>query len=123
MYIVGVVTVRLLIQPNASVINHVLNLLLQKECKRKKLTQAERREQARQEEERLRAVEQKLINSETSPQSADDFDRLVLSSPNSSLCWIKYMAFHLQVRHHHQALIRPPWGHVTTPFPSFFVLP
>ena len=122
-YIVGFMTVRLLIQPNTSVIKFVLNLLLQKERKRKKLTQAERREQARQEEERLRAVEQKLINSETSPQSADDFDRLVLSSPNSSLCWIKYMAFHLQVRDHHQPLMCSPWGHVTTPFPFFFVLP
>lgn len=75
-----------------------MKLLLQKERKRKKLTQAERRELARQEEERLRAAEQKLIDSESGPQSADDFDRLILSSPNSSLCWIKYMAFHLQVR-------------------------
>lgn len=30
------------------------------------------------------------------PQSADDFDRLVLSSPNSSILWLQYMAFHLQ---------------------------
>jgi rRNA biogenesis protein RRP5 len=75
----------------------VLKLLLQHEDKRKKLTRAERKERARQEEEHLRAVEQKLMDSETGPQSADDFDRLVLSSPNSSLCWIKYMAFHLQV--------------------------
>jgi hypothetical protein len=73
-------------------------LFLQHEGKRKKLTRAERRERARQEEEHLRAVEQKLMDSEIGPQSADDFDRLVLSSPNSSLCWIKYMAFHLQVR-------------------------
>ena len=31
-----------------------------------------------------------------SPESADDFDRLVLSSPNSSILWLQYMAFHLQ---------------------------
>lgn len=30
------------------------------------------------------------------PESADDFDRLVLSSPNSSILWLQYMAFHLQ---------------------------
>lgn len=30
------------------------------------------------------------------PESADDFDRLVLSSPNSSILWVQYMAFHLQ---------------------------
>lgn len=30
------------------------------------------------------------------PQSADDFDRLVLSSPDSSILWLQYMAFHLQ---------------------------
>ncbi|PNF28207.1 hypothetical protein B7P43_G07551 [Cryptotermes secundus] len=66
------------------------------EGKSKKLSRVERREQARQEEERLRAIEQKLMDSETGPQSADDFDRLVLSSPNNSMCWIKYMAFHLQ---------------------------
>ena len=65
--------------------------------KRKRLTKAEMREKAIQEEERLRATEQMLLNFEKGPQSVDDFDRLVLSSPDSSLCWIKYMAFHLQV--------------------------
>ena len=30
------------------------------------------------------------------PESAEDFDRLVLSSPSSSLLWLQYMAFHLQ---------------------------
>ncbi|XP_067012114.2 protein RRP5 homolog [Anabrus simplex] len=64
--------------------------------KKKKLTPAERRELARLEEKRLREVEQQLMDSERNPQSADDFDRLVLASPNNSMYWIKYMAFHLQ---------------------------
>ncbi|XP_049957178.1 protein RRP5 homolog [Schistocerca serialis cubense] len=64
--------------------------------KRKKLSAAERRELARQEEEKLREAERRLADSQLVPQSADDFDRLVLASPNSSMCWIKYMAFHLQ---------------------------
>ncbi|PSN36927.1 Protein RRP5 [Blattella germanica] len=63
--------------------------------KKNKLTRAERREKALREEEKTRSAELKLMNSE-GPQTADDFDRLVLSSPNSSVCWIKYMAFHLQ---------------------------
>lgn len=64
--------------------------------KKRKLSAAERREKARQEEEKLREAERRLADSQLVPQSADDFDRLVLASPNSSMCWIKYMAFHLQ---------------------------
>ena len=29
-------------------------------------------------------------------ETVDDFDRLVLQSPNSSLVWLRYMAFHLE---------------------------
>ncbi|KAJ9583610.1 hypothetical protein L9F63_022054, partial [Diploptera punctata] len=64
--------------------------------KKKKLSKAELREKAIQEERQLRAAEQMMLNPNEGPKSADDFDRLVLSSPNSSLCWIKYMSFHLQ---------------------------
>jgi rRNA biogenesis protein RRP5 len=28
-------------------------------------------------------------------ETAEEFERLVISSPNSSYIWIKYMAFHL----------------------------
>jgi len=31
------------------------------------------------------------------PQSVDDFERLLFSEPNSSLLWLKYMAFHLDL--------------------------
>ena len=36
-----------------------------------------------------------LLDAERGPESAEDFDQLVLSSPNSSIIWIQYMAFHL----------------------------
>jgi hypothetical protein len=66
MYIVGFMTMRLLIQPDIFFTKCVV-LFVVTEYK----------------------------NSKTSPQSADDFERLILSSPNSSVCWIKYTAFHL----------------------------
>ena len=36
-----------------------------------------------------------LDGEDAEPETAEEFDRLVLSSPSSSLCWIKYVAFHL----------------------------
>jgi len=36
-----------------------------------------------------------LLDEERELESAEDFDRLVLGSPNSSIVWIQYMAFHL----------------------------
>ncbi|XP_069678974.1 rRNA biogenesis protein RRP5 isoform X2 [Periplaneta americana] len=67
-----------------------------KEGKKKRLNRAERVAKASMEEQQLREAEQKLADMDRGPQSADDFDRLVLSSPNNSAYWIKYMAFHLQ---------------------------
>ncbi|XP_050429060.1 protein RRP5 homolog [Adelges cooleyi] len=67
-----------------------------KKKKNRKLNTAQKREEQKQEELRLRKAEEELINIETNPQNADHFDRLVLSNPNSSLIWIKYMACHLQ---------------------------
>uniref|UniRef100_A0A8C5QWE8 Protein RRP5 homolog n=1 Tax=Leptobrachium leishanense TaxID=445787 RepID=A0A8C5QWE8_9ANUR len=46
-------------------------------------------------EKELSKVEATLLDSSRQPQSADDFDRLVISSPNSSILWLQYMAFHL----------------------------
>lgn len=59
---------------------------------------AQKREEEKQEELRLRKIEEELTQIEVNPQNADHFDRLVLSNPNSSFIWIKYMACHLQVR-------------------------
>lgn len=37
-----------------------------------------------------------MLDSERAPEMADDFDQLVLQSPNSSIVWMRYMAFHLE---------------------------
>ena len=37
-----------------------------------------------------------MLDCERLPSSADDFDRLLLQSPNSSIIWLRYMAFHLE---------------------------
>ena len=53
-------------------------------------------EQAKLEEARLSKIEDDLNNPERAPTTADDFDRMVLASPNSSILWLQYMAFHLE---------------------------
>ncbi|XP_045147375.1 protein RRP5 homolog isoform X1 [Echinops telfairi] len=47
-------------------------------------------------EKELSRIEEALMDPGRQPESADDFDRLVLSSPSSSILWLQYMAFHLQ---------------------------
>uniref|UniRef100_A0A8C0PBF0 Protein RRP5 homolog n=1 Tax=Canis lupus familiaris TaxID=9615 RepID=A0A8C0PBF0_CANLF len=47
-------------------------------------------------EKELSRIEEALMDPGRQPESADDFDRLLLSSPNSSILWLQYMAFHLQ---------------------------
>lgn len=66
-----------------------------KRKKKKKLSAAERREQERQKEREIRQREEALVSNQA-PNSIDQFDRLVLSSPDSSLVWLQYMAYHLQ---------------------------
>lgn len=63
--------------------------------KKKKLSAAERREQERQKEREIRQREEALASNQM-PNSIDQFDRLVLSSPDNSLVWLRYMAYHLQ---------------------------
>ncbi|XP_011633635.1 protein RRP5 homolog [Pogonomyrmex barbatus] len=63
--------------------------------KKKKLSAAERREQERQKEREIRQREEALASNQM-PNSIDQFDKLVLSSPDSSLIWLQYMAYHLQ---------------------------
>ncbi|XP_049704618.2 protein RRP5 homolog [Helicoverpa armigera] len=64
--------------------------------KRKKLTVAEKLAKVREEEERVRELERRATESDTQPRSAEQFERALLASPNSSQLWIAYMAFHLQ---------------------------
>lgn len=47
-------------------------------------------------EQEIRAAEERLLEKDI-PRTADEFERLVRSSPNSSFVWIKYMAFMLSL--------------------------
>ncbi|OWR46907.1 programmed cell death 11 protein [Danaus plexippus plexippus] len=64
--------------------------------KRKKLSAAEKAAKVREEEERLREMEKRAIDSESSPRSSEQFERALLAQPDCSQLWIAYMAFHLQ---------------------------
>ncbi|EFN87453.1 Protein RRP5-like protein, partial [Harpegnathos saltator] len=67
------------------------------EQKKKKLSSAERREQERQKEHEIRQQEKNnRLAGNHAPNSIDEFEKLVLSSPNSALVWTKYMAYNLQ---------------------------
>lgn len=63
---------------------------------KKKQSAAEKREKDRHEEERLRALETQLADNSSIPQSAEQFDRMLLGQPNSSKLWSQYIAFHMQ---------------------------
>ncbi|GAB1302513.1 Protein RRP5 homolog [Apodemus speciosus] len=62
----------------------------------KKKGKKERELERQKAEKELSRIEEALMDPGRQPESADDFDRLVLSSPNSSILWLQYMAFHLQ---------------------------
>lgn len=61
-----------------------------------KKSKKERELEKQKVEKELSRLEEALMDPRRQPESADDFDRLVLSSPNSSILWVQYMAFHLQ---------------------------
>uniref|UniRef100_A0ABI7VYU6 S1 motif domain-containing protein n=1 Tax=Felis catus TaxID=9685 RepID=A0ABI7VYU6_FELCA len=61
-----------------------------------KSSKKERMLEKQKAEKELSRIEEALMDPGRQPESADDFDRLLLSSPNSSILWLQYMAFHLQ---------------------------
>jgi rRNA biogenesis protein RRP5 len=48
---------------------------------------------SKDDEKKLFEAEMRLLDSAHEPQTDDEFARLVLQSPNSSLCWLRYVAF------------------------------
>uniref|UniRef100_A0A2M4CYE1 Putative programmed cell death protein n=1 Tax=Anopheles darlingi TaxID=43151 RepID=A0A2M4CYE1_ANODA len=62
----------------------------------KRMTGKERFEAMKQEEERLRKIEEELADPSATPHTPDQFDRLVMAQPNNSMLWIRYMAFHME---------------------------
>ncbi|XP_036591860.1 protein RRP5 homolog [Trichosurus vulpecula] len=61
----------------------------------KKKSKKDKELEKQQAEKELSRIEAALMDPSWQPETADDFDRLVLSSPNSSILWLQYMAFHL----------------------------
>ncbi|XP_068954963.1 protein RRP5 homolog [Petaurus breviceps papuanus] len=61
----------------------------------KKKSKKDKELEKQQAEKELLRIEAALMDPSWQPETADDFDRLVLSSPNSSILWLQYMAFHL----------------------------
>lgn len=59
-------------------------------------TRKEIQEEREQAEAKLRETERRLVDPSREPETVDDFDRLVLVSPNSSIVWLRYMAYHLR---------------------------
>jgi predicted RNA-binding protein with RPS1 domain len=50
-------------------------------------------------EQQMRAREHSALDPSAVPESADDFERELVASPNSSLIWVKYMAHLSQLLH------------------------
>ena len=68
--------------------------------KKKKSRSRSSRKKARErrrEEAAIVAEEEALLQGNSVPTSVNDFERMILSSPNSSFVWIKYMAFQLSM--------------------------
>ncbi|KAL0428653.1 UNVERIFIED_CONTAM: rRNA biogenesis protein RRP5 [Sesamum latifolium] len=63
------------------------------EDKNKRRAKKKAREEREQE---IRTAEERLLEKDI-PRNADDFEKLIRSSPNSSFIWIKYMAFMLSL--------------------------
>jgi len=66
--------------------------------KKKHLSKKEAKALSKLEDAEIERVESEVISGSAAnaePQTVQDFDKLVLGSPDSSLCWIKYMAHHL----------------------------
>ncbi len=73
--------------------------------KKRKLTPGERFKAARDEEARIRQIEETYANNSTEPTTIDQFERIVLSQPDDSRNWINYMVFHMQVNETEKARV------------------
>ncbi|XP_051559208.1 protein RRP5 homolog [Myxocyprinus asiaticus] len=68
-----------------------------------KKSRKELRQEQKNAEQQLSKREAELMDPSVRPDSIAAFERLLLSSPDSSLIWLQYMAFHLQATHIEQA--------------------
>ncbi|CAN0347508.1 unnamed protein product [Ectocarpus sp. 6 AP-2014] len=51
----------------------------------------------REEEDRIAARERALQDEDAAPETAGDYERLLVATPNDSLLWVKFMAFKLSL--------------------------
>ncbi|KAL0203122.1 hypothetical protein M9458_001140, partial [Cirrhinus mrigala] len=61
-----------------------------------KKTRKELKAEKQNAEQQLSKLEAELMDTSVRPDNTTAFERLLLSSPDSSLLWLQYMAFHLQ---------------------------
>jgi len=60
----------------------------------KKASKAQKKREKEEHERQVREAElARVSKSGSQPESAEDFERLVMGEPNSSMVWIQYMAF------------------------------
>ncbi len=62
-----------------------------------KLSRRQKRSVKKAEEVELYQKERSLLEVGKGPESAEDFDRLLVATPNQSSLWVQYMAFHLHM--------------------------
>ncbi|RIA05786.1 hypothetical protein BRARA_K00989, partial [Brassica rapa] len=72
------------------------NQKLQGADKDEKSKRKEKQKDKEEREKKIQAAEGRLLENHA-PESADEFEKMVRSSPNSSFVWIKYMAFMLSL--------------------------
>ncbi|KAL1005879.1 hypothetical protein UPYG_G00065090 [Umbra pygmaea] len=75
----------------------------QDKTKPQKRSRHDQETEKREAEKALTKLETELMDPGMRPQTAASFERLLLSSPDSSLLWLQYMAFHLQATQIDQA--------------------
>lgn len=68
-----------------------------------KKTRKELQQEQQNAEQQLTKLEAELMDPSVRPDNATAFERLLLSSPDSSFLWLQYMAFHLQATQIEQA--------------------
>uniref|UniRef100_A0A8C7JCQ5 Protein RRP5 homolog n=1 Tax=Oncorhynchus kisutch TaxID=8019 RepID=A0A8C7JCQ5_ONCKI len=73
------------------------------EVNTKKKSHHEQEVEKREAEKALTKLETELMDPGLRPQTAASFERLLLGSPDSSLLWLQFMAFHLQATQIEQA--------------------
>ncbi|MGH0135552.1 UNVERIFIED_CONTAM: hypothetical protein FKN15_066160, partial [Acipenser sinensis] len=75
----------------------------EEEVKPQKKSKREKNMEKQRQEKELSKVEGELMDPGRQPQTANDFNRVVLGSPDSSIVWLQYMAFHLHATEIEQA--------------------